>query len=192
MTDISYPKEVIKDLLEGKLPWERVRTIISDDKDSDRFDKYVEVMQDMMPWKERVLLPLTDKLLIAENKNKERIVKCRCGHEFGDYRENWKLKALIHVRDTQEEIKEIYEYPGAPDPAYCEIREYYCPTCASQLEVEIVPFGYPAVFDFLPDLDTFYGEWLGRPLETKKEFKDLTCDLTKKWAASGNKGKTSR
>ena len=81
------------------------------------------------------------------------------------------------------EVEELYEYPGPPDPEHCEIREYYCPGCGSQLEVEIVPFGYPAVFDCLPDLDTFYSEWLGRPLSTKKEFKDLTHNLTKKWAA---------
>ena len=151
MADISYPKEVIRDLIEGELPWERVKSIISDDKDADRFDKYVEVLQEKVTWKERILLPLTDKLFIVECKDGERIVKCRCGCEFGDYRENWKLKALIHVRDTQEEINELYEYPGAPDPNYCEVREYYCPDCGSQLEVEIVPFGYPAIFDCLPD-----------------------------------------
>ena len=33
-------------------------------------------------------------------KGDERIIKCSCGQEFGDYRENWKLKALINVLDT--------------------------------------------------------------------------------------------
>ena len=180
MPGISYPKEVIRDLIEGKLPWDQIKSIISGHKDDDRFDKYVEVLQEKVPWKEQILLPLTDQLYIVQ-KGSERIVKCYCGHEFGDYRENWKLKSLIHVRETEEEIDELYPYPSKPDPEYCEIREHYCPGCGTQLEVDVVPFGYPAVLDFLPDLDTFYGEWLGRPLPEEKECKDLTCGLTRKW-----------
>jgi acetone carboxylase gamma subunit len=45
-----------------------------------------------------------------------------------------------------------------------EIREFICPGCASLLEVEAAPPGYPIVFDFLPDLEGFYREWLGREL----------------------------
>jgi len=45
-----------------------------------------------------------------------------------------------------------------------EIREYICPTCATLLEVESVPPGWPVIFDFLPDLESFYEVWLGRPL----------------------------
>ncbi len=39
-----------------------------------------------------------------------------------------------------------------------------CPGCRTQLEVEAVPPGYPVIFDFEPDLETFYREWLGREL----------------------------
>jgi acetone carboxylase gamma subunit len=175
-------KETIKDLVEARLPWYRLKPIISGYKDDDRFDKYVEVLQEKVPWKERILLPLTDELYIVE-KGAERLVKCSCGYEFGDYRENWKLKALIHVRDSEEEIEELYPsvYPSQPDLDLCEIREYYCPGCGNQLEVEVVPFGYPVVFDFLPDLDTFYREWLGRPLKTEKKFEDLSYQLIKRW-----------
>ena len=125
------------------------------------------------------IIAFTDELYIVQ-KGMDRVVKCSCGHEFGDYRENWKLKALIHVRESEEEIKELYPYPSAPDPEYCEIREYYCPSCGAQLWVETVPFGYPVVFDFLPDLDSFYREWLGRPLPQEKEFTDLTYEFIKK------------
>jgi acetone carboxylase gamma subunit len=45
-----------------------------------------------------------------------------------------------------------------------EIREYICPGCATLLEVDAVPPGWPVIFDFLPDLEGFYEEWLGRPL----------------------------
>ena len=63
---VSYPKEVIKDLIERKLPWERVKWIISDHKDEDRFDKYVEILQEKVSWQEKILLPLTDELYIVE------------------------------------------------------------------------------------------------------------------------------
>ncbi|MHB8896892.1 MAG: acetone carboxylase subunit gamma, partial [Candidatus Geothermincolia bacterium] len=36
--------------------------------------------------------------------------------------------------------------------------------CVTQLEVEAVPPGYPVIFDFQPDLDTFYREWLGKEI----------------------------
>jgi acetone carboxylase gamma subunit len=181
MPGVSYSKEVIRDLVEGKLPWEQVKLIVSSYKDDDRFDKYIEILQEKVPWAEKILLPLTDELYIVQ-KGPGRIVKCSCGYEFGDYRENWKLKSLIHVRDAQEEIDELFPYPCKPDPAYCEIREHYCPGCGAQLEVDVVPFGYPAVFDCLPDLDVFYREWLGRPLPQQKEFRDLTYELTRKWS----------
>ena len=187
MPDISYSKETIKDLIEARLPWERVKWIISGYKDEDRFDKYVEILQEKVPWKERILLPLTDELYIVE-KEEERVVKCSCGYEFGDYRKNWKLSALIHVRDSEEEIRELYPagYPSRPHLDLCEIREYYCPGCGNQLEVEVVPFGYPVVFDFLPDLDTFYREWLGKPLKDEMKFADLSYDVIKEWGEGGS------
>jgi acetone carboxylase gamma subunit len=180
----SYSKEEIRDLIDGELPWPKARTIISAPKDDDRFDKYLEILQERVSWKEKILLPLAEHLYIVE-KGEERIVKCDCGHEFGDYRINWKLKALIWVRDTEEKLDEVFFGPRKPDPEFCEVREYYCPGCGAQLEVETLPVGYPAVFDFLPDIDAFYSDWLDRPLESTKEFKDLTYDLTQKWRKEG-------
>jgi hypothetical protein len=47
--------------------------------------------------------------------------------------------------------------------------------------VETLPFGYPAIFDFLPDFDSYYKDWLQKPLSTQKEFKDLANELTGEW-----------
>jgi acetone carboxylase gamma subunit len=33
------------------------------------------------------------------------------------------------------------------------LREFYCPSCATLLDVENVPQGYPFVFNFLPYFD---------------------------------------
>jgi acetone carboxylase gamma subunit len=34
----------------------------------------------------------------------------------------------------------------------------------TQLETEAVTAGYPIVFDFIPDLEGFYRDWLKKPL----------------------------
>lgn len=159
----SYPHDVIADLIDGKLPWEQTKRIMSDYKDADRFDKYVHVLQQRVPWQEQILLPIGEHLQIVQ-KGAERVVKCDCGHEFGPYTENWKLKALIFVRDSEQLLEELYPGPKACDPTLQEIREFICPGCGTLLEVEAVPPGYPVTFDFLPDLEGFYEDVLGRPL----------------------------
>jgi acetone carboxylase gamma subunit len=178
----EYDITEVERLVDGKLPWARVQEIMKAAKDSDRFEKWTQILQTRVPWSETILLPLTPNLFIVQ-KGEERIVKCRCGHEFGDYRVNWKLSASIYVRDTEEKLGEIYRGSERPDPAWVQLREYSCPGCGAQLEVEAVPRGTPPDFEFLPDLDTFYKEWLGRPLPDQKEFVDKTLDLVREWSA---------
>jgi acetone carboxylase, gamma subunit len=159
----TYPKDVVRDLIDGRLPWQTTKSIMSEFKDEERFAIYLEVLQERVPWKERILLPIGEHLYIVEAAS-GRVVKCDCGHEFGPYRRNWKLGALIHVRKTRESLDEIY--PGARkcDPEWMELREYYCPGCKTQLEVEAVTPGYPVMFDFEPDVEGFYRDWLKKPL----------------------------
>jgi len=159
----TYPKDVIADLIDGRLPWEQTKRIMSDYKDADRFDRYVEVLQERVPWSEPILLPIGEHLQIVAAPS-GRVVKCDCGHEFGPYTENWKLQALIFVRDRDELLQELYAGAKACDPTLQEIREFICPGCSTLLEVEAVPPGYPVTFDFLPDLEGFYEHVLGRPL----------------------------
>jgi acetone carboxylase gamma subunit len=59
-------------------------------------------------------------------------------------------------------MQEVYPKLGHPDPAWQELREYYCPISGHLLETEAVPPGYPAVHEYLPDLQGFYEGWLGR------------------------------
>ncbi len=151
----TYTKETIADLIDGKLAWQTLKSIMSSDKDTDRFEKYLEILQERVSWDETILVPIAEHLYVVQKGN-ERIVKCDCGQEFGDYKVNWKLSALIYVRNTDEKLDEIYEGYHKPDPEWNEIREFYCPGCAAQLEVEALPPGYPIQFDFLPDIDGFY------------------------------------
>ena len=38
------------------MPWDRTKQIISGYKEEDRFDKYVEILQEKVAWKEKILL----------------------------------------------------------------------------------------------------------------------------------------
>ena len=149
----SWPKEMIRDLIEGRLDSETLKLVQTRPKDDERFRKVLEVEQDRMPWKEKIILPLQEHLYVVL-KGKERVVKCSCGHEFGDYRENWKLGALVYERDPQD--GEIFRGPQGADPGWMILREFYCPGCATQLDVECVCPGHPIVFNQQPDIDGFY------------------------------------
>ena len=155
----TYSKEILKSLIEGTLPWATTKSIMSGNKDEDRFEKYLEILQEKVPWKETIVVPLGEHLYVVKkvvDGKKHFIVKCDCGHEFCDYRQNWKMEALIYARDTEEKLDEIYPGDRKPDPNWSVIREYYCPGCNTQLEVEALPPGYPVIFDFLPDIEGFY------------------------------------
>ena len=160
----SYDRSTLEELLDGKLPWPQMHTIMSSFKDPDRFDKMVAIHQSRVAWKDRILLPYGENLYIVQRPDGGRVVKCACGHEFGDYRQNWKLEALIRVRETQDEIDELYPRMMAANAEWMQLREFICPGCKALLEVEAVPPGYPILFDFQPDLEAFYTQWLGRNL----------------------------
>jgi acetone carboxylase gamma subunit len=163
----KYDRKTLERLIDGELTWDELKPIISGPKDPDRFDRVLEILQSRVPWKEKILLPLHEHLYVV-SKGGQRIVKCDCGYEFGDYRENWKTKCRVRVRDTRESIEEIYmKYMGS-NPEWEELREYYCPGCLTLLDVECAPPGYPTVFNFLPDIDTFYEKWLNRSPPDKK------------------------
>ena len=161
---VQYSKKQIEDLVDGKLPFPMVHNMLSSYKDPDRFDRYIEILEERVPWSERILLPYGLHLYIVEKTDGARVVKCDCGKEFGSYKENWKYNASIRIRSTDEEMEELYPPMMYCDTEYMELREYLCPSCLTLLEVEAVPPGYPIVFDFQPDLETFYKEWLGREL----------------------------
>ena len=159
----AYSKDVIRDLVSGQLPWPQTKRIMSAYKDEDRFFKVLAVLQERVSWKEKILLPISDHLFIVQGK-KARVTKCECGHDFGDYRKNWKLKANISVRNTENSLREIYPNNDIPDPSWMEIREFICPSCGTLHEVEACAPGYPILHEFEPDIEGFYSDWLKQPL----------------------------
>lgn len=179
-------KALIEQLVDGNIDAENATRLLKmERKDKERFFNYLEVLQDRVSWNDRILLRLGDKLYIVLNADKQRVVKCDCGHEFGDYRKNWKLACKIRTRRTLEEMQQVYDpAPAVPEPGWQEIREFFCPACASQLAVEVVAPGYPIVFEMLPDLDKFYDDYLGRPLSdaSSEWYQDRTHAITQEWA----------
>jgi acetone carboxylase gamma subunit len=190
VSEVNVTKEMLADLMDGRLEDDYVQQLQRmRRKDKDRLSTYIEVLQDRVPWDNAILLRLTDHLYIVRGQDGSgRIVKCDCGHEFGDYRVNWKLGCRVRVRRTAAEFEEVY-YPAyvIPEPEWMEIREYYCPGCASQLAVEVTPPGYPPLFDMLPDLDALYRDILGKPLEDESPdwFQDKTNGATAAWVKGG-------
>ncbi len=190
MESTAVTNEIVASLVNGTIPWDQAKELIRlNPKDKDRFWKYLAVLQAKVAWKEKILLRISDHLYIVA-RGKERLVKCDCGHEFGDYRVNWKLASRVYVRRSADEMAEVFPVDiSMPDPRLAELREYYCPGCFSLLATEVVPRGFPPFFEMLPDLDAFYRVWLGKPLadESTDWFQDKTLEQTAEWSRGGAK-----
>ena len=161
---MKLDQQTLADLVDEYLPRGQVRSIQSAFKDPGRFDAYLALLQSRVRWDDPIVLPFGEHLFIVAKGPGKYVVKCDCGHEFCAHDENWKLEALISVRDSEGSLQEIYPEKMHGDPAWNHLREYYCPGCRTQLEVEAVPHGYPVIHDFVPDLEGFYEDWLGRKL----------------------------
>lgn len=144
-----YSKNIIADLVNGKLDSEGIQLLQKEKKDEDRLKTVIQIKQEQLGWKEPIVALLQEHLLVVE-KGDRFIVRCDCGQEFCEYTENWKEYALVYIRHPRDGV--IFNGPRGADPDWMELREFYCPACAAQLDVEMVPPGYPFLFHFVPDL----------------------------------------
>lgn len=148
----TWPKDVLKELVEGRLDSETLLAMQRAPKEEGRFYAVLAIEQERVPWDDTILVPIGEGLYVVENE-RGRVVKHICGQEFGDYRVNWKLSAAIYERDNLDKLQELYPGPRAPDPDWMVLREFFCPKCGTLLETEAVPPAYPIIFNFLPDED---------------------------------------
>jgi acetone carboxylase, alpha subunit len=161
----SLDRETLAAMLDEKLSRREIKDIQSGYKDRDRFHKWVSVLSERVTYDDPIVLPLGEGLnVVRRDSDSELVVRCDCGHDFCPPNRNWKLEALIFVRADAESLGEIFPGLAAPDAEWCELREFYCPSCARQLETEALPPGHPVVHEFLPDIEGFYRGWLGREL----------------------------
>ena len=121
-------KRMLGDLVDERLDRQTVRAIQSGFKDPNRFDTYVELLQERAPWEDRIVLPYGEHMCIVVKDGGVYVIKCfHCGHEFCEHTANWKLEALIHVRDSKEELLEIYPRMMQGDTAWEEIASTSAP-----------------------------------------------------------------
>jgi acetone carboxylase gamma subunit len=152
-------------MLDEKLSRREVKEIQSGYKDPDRFDKWLSILQERVAWDDPIVLPLGEALYVIRRRSDgELVIRSEAGHDFCRFDENWKMHATVFVRDSDELLGEVYPKMAHCDPEWMELREFYCPRSGRLLEVEAVTGGYPVVHDFLPDIEGFYGGWLGREL----------------------------
>jgi N-methylhydantoinase B/acetone carboxylase alpha subunit len=159
----SLDRETLAAMLDEKLSRGEVKGIQSGYKDPGRFEKWIAVLQERVPYDDPIVLPCGEGLnVVRRDDGGALVIRCDCGHDFCAHHRNWKMEALLFVRADAETLAEIFPGLAAPDPEWCELREFYCPSCARQLETEALPPGYPVVHEFLPDIAGFYRGWLGR------------------------------
>lgn len=157
--------EVLTDMLDEKLSRRSVRDIQSGFKDGQRFDTWIAVLQERVDYEDPIVLPVGEGLNIVKRAGDgEYVIRTDAGADLCRWNQNWKMHAVVNVRNSEESMREIYPKLGHADPAWMELREYFCPISGQLLEVDALPPGYPVVHDFLPDLAGFYEGWLGRPL----------------------------
>lgn len=167
---MAYTRTKIADLVDGNIDAETLHQMLATPKDPERFATYLDILQERVSWDDKIVLPLAPKLYIVQLKaSKQWKVRCECGHDFCDWRENWKLHARIHVRDTQAKMEEIYPRLMTPTATWQVLREYFCPQCATMQDVEAPTPWYPVIHDFEPDIDTFYTSWLGLPVPERAD-----------------------
>lgn len=116
-------------------------------------------------------VPMTEYLLI--DLETERWVCRVCAQDMGSAHENYKQGTLAYDRDPREIHQPIidpkrYEYTFSPDPGYCRIVEYYCPGCATQIEVEYLPPGHPPAVDMIIDIPALQAQWAERGVDAEE------------------------
>ena len=67
---------------------------------------------------------------------------------------------------TQREIHrpildDSYPFTYAPDPKWCRIIEFYCPSCGTMIENEYLPPGHPLTHDIELDIDSLKARHAG-------------------------------
>jgi acetone carboxylase gamma subunit len=168
MTDESSSSlEVTRALMNRDLAWPDLVKLMREPKSENRFDEMISAVQDMVPWKEQILLPLGENLFIVVKKGKA-IIKTMGGAELCAWNENWKMKCRVRIRKTKADLNKIFPPEHMTiDPELVELREWICPKSGMLIDVDCVPPTYPVEVDFTPDLDAFYTQWLGRKLPVK-------------------------
>jgi acetone carboxylase, gamma subunit len=80
----------------------------------------------------------------------------RCSHELGDAHVSYKMGCRLRERNPHEihfPIGPSKDFNFSFDPEWMRIIEFYCPHCATMVEVEYLPPGHPLTWDIQLDIE---------------------------------------
>lgn len=90
----------------------------------------------------------------------------RCGQDLGSARDNYKKGLVLRTRNSRAIHSSGLDQPRlCPDPQWCAVVEFFCPSCATLIEVEYLPPGHPLTYDIRVDVDAL------KQAEKRKEAK---------------------
>jgi len=151
---IQYLEWMVKVREEKKLP-KLVRDYLDDTRNfcpsfGKELDREKEIvargLKPLGPVKARArLFALTPYVDVVEDEKGRKVQVCsKCGHGYCEAHDNFKLGCLIYDRAPDD------YHPGklAWDKEWCVLREFYCPSCGTQVEVEGVPPGTPILWNY--------------------------------------------
>lgn len=150
----EYPPELLRDLLDGSISSADLQAIQRAPKDARRSEMVIELEQQRVAFDDPIVVCLQEALYVVRRPDGQLVVRCRCGHDFGDHRRNWKHRAAVIEREGG---TAFFPGPRAADADWMVLREFYCPDCATRLDVEAVPIGYPFIMNFEPTLSETTG-----------------------------------
>jgi len=90
-----------------------------------------------------------------------------CGQSLGSARDNYKKGCLLAERSPHEIWRPLVEekHSFSYDPSWTRLVEFYCPSCAVLIDVEMLPPGHPITEDLVLDVDAL----LAREKHAKKD-----------------------
>lgn len=97
---------------------------------------------------------ITENLSI--DLERERWTCHACGHDLGPARANYKegcMVAEIPLAEAHPPLVRGQSYSFTPDPDFCRLIEFYCPSCGTIIENEYLPPGHPITHDIELDVD---------------------------------------
>lgn len=77
-----------------------------------------------------------------------------CGHELSDAAGNYKHGCLVAEVPMESAHPPLSDstFSFTPDPEFCRLLEFYCPSCGTTLENEYLPPGHPLTHDIELDI----------------------------------------
>ena len=113
----SLDEETLQALVEERLTRREVKEIQSSYKDADRFQKWLSVLQRGVGYEDPIVLPAGEGLNIVKRRSDgEMVYRCDCGQDFCSHDRNWKMDAVVYVRESEQDDARDLPEDGGPRP----------------------------------------------------------------------------